>query len=128
MSDLPDLPFEKTIEKRTEHIGRYRIVSEIGRGAMGIVYLGEDEGLGRKVAIKTILASIDAVEQAGYLARFRQEAKVLGGLNHPAIRQLVTIREQQLFGKCHAIDPDQAVIQRHVLAGYWRSNTKVRVA
>jgi serine/threonine protein kinase len=85
MSDFPDLPLDKTIEKPTEYIGRYRVVSEIGRGAMGIVYLGVDEGLGRKAAIKTILASIDAVEQAGYLQRFRQEAKALGALNHPSI-------------------------------------------
>jgi serine/threonine protein kinase len=87
---MSDPPFERTIEKPAEHIGRYRVVSEIGRGAMGIVYLGEDEGLGRKVAIKTILASIEAVEQAGYLARFRQEAKAVGGLNHPSI---VTVYE-----------------------------------
>jgi len=81
MTELPpDQPAEKS-----EHIGRYRLVSEIGRGAMGIVYLGEDEGLGRRVAIKTILASMDTVEQAGYLARFKQEAKALGGLNHPSI-------------------------------------------
>ena len=72
-------------EQATERIGRYRLVSEIGRGAMGIVYRGEDEALGRDVAIKTILASMDAEEQAGYLARFRQEAKALGGLNHPNI-------------------------------------------
>jgi eukaryotic-like serine/threonine-protein kinase len=72
-------------EQAGERIGRYRLVSEIGRGAMGIVYRGEDEALGRSVAIKTILASMDAEEQAGYLARFRQEAKALGGLNHPNI-------------------------------------------
>jgi len=73
-----------------ERIGRYRIVEEIGRGAMGIVYRGEDEALGRSVAIKTILASMDDEEQAGYLARFKQEAKALGGLNHPSI---VTVYE-----------------------------------
>jgi len=72
-------------QQPTERIGRYRLVSEIGRGAMGIVYRGEDEALGRSVAIKTILASMEADEQAGYLARFRQEAKALGGLNHPNI-------------------------------------------
>ena len=68
-----------------ERIGRYRIVGEIGRGAMGVVYRGEDEALGRSVAIKTIIASMDAGEQDGYLARFRQEARALGGLNHPGI-------------------------------------------
>ena len=82
---MTDQPPGQTSAQPSEHIGRYRIVSEIGRGAMGIVYRGEDEGLGRSVAIKTILASMDTEEQAGYLARFRQEAKALGGLNHPAI-------------------------------------------
>jgi serine/threonine-protein kinase len=72
-------------EKSSERIGRYRMLAEIGRGAMGIVYRGEDEALGRSVAIKTILASMKTEEQAGYLARFRQEAKALGGLNHPNI-------------------------------------------
>lgn len=72
-------------QKPSERIGRYRMLSEIGRGAMGVVYLGEDEALGRRVAIKTILASMASEEQAGYLARFRQEAKALGGLNHPNI-------------------------------------------
>jgi len=80
MIDLPtgDKP-------QSERIGRYRIIAEIGRGAMGIVYRGEDDALGRSVAIKTILASMDTEEQAGYLARFTQEAKALGGLNHPSI-------------------------------------------
>lgn len=73
-----------------ERIGRYRIVSELGRGAMGVVYRGHDEALDRSVAIKTIVASMDEEEQAGYLARFRQEARALGGLNHPSI---ITVHE-----------------------------------
>jgi len=81
MSDIDTSPGHVSEER----IGRYRIVSEIGRGAMGIVYRGEDEALGRSVAIKTIIASMDSIEQAGYLARFKQEAKALGGLNHPSI-------------------------------------------
>lgn len=68
-----------------EMLGRYRIVAELGRGAMGIVYKGEDTVLERVVAIKTVLMSFGSEDHAGYLARFRQEAKALGGLNHPAI-------------------------------------------
>ena len=82
MTDIDTSPGVPAAEER---IGRYRVVAEIGRGAMGIVYRGEDEALGRSVAIKTILASMDSIEQAGYLARFKQEAKVLGGLSHPSI-------------------------------------------
>ena len=66
-------------------IGRYRIVSELGRGAMGIVYGAEDHLLSRRVAIKTILLSGDAEERAEYEPRFYQEAKAAGSLNHPNI-------------------------------------------
>jgi serine/threonine-protein kinase len=68
-----------------ERLGRYRIVSELGRGAMGVVYKGEDSALERTVAIKTVLMTFPSEEHAGYLARFHQEAKALGALNHPSI-------------------------------------------
>jgi serine/threonine-protein kinase len=68
-----------------ERLGRYRIVAELGRGAMGVVYKGEDEKLGRAVAIKTVLMSFGAEDHEGYLARFRQEARAMGALNHPSI-------------------------------------------
>jgi len=66
-------------------IGRYRIVGELGRGAMGVVYGAEDPMLSRKVAIKTILMSADPQERAEYEPRFYQEAKAAGSLNHPNI-------------------------------------------
>ncbi len=66
-------------------LGRYRILSELGRGAMGVVYRAEDPQLNRTVAIKTILMSADAAERADYEARFHQEARAAGGLNHPNI-------------------------------------------
>ena len=71
-----------TVPKR---LGRYRIVSELGRGAMGVVYRGEDSALERAVAIKTVLMTFASEEHAGYLARFHQEARALGALNHPSI-------------------------------------------
>lgn len=69
-------------------LGRYKILSELGRGTMGVVYRGEDPLLNRTVAIKTIIMSADAEERAEYEARFYQEAKAAGGLNHP---NLITI-------------------------------------
>ncbi len=71
-------------------LGRYRIVAELGRGAMGVVYKAEDALLNRMVAIKTIIMSGDAGERAEYEARFYQEAKAAGGLNHPNV---VTIHD-----------------------------------
>lgn len=66
-------------------LGRYRILRELGRGAMGIVYLCEDESLQRQVAVKALLLPADSAERTEHEARFRQEAKAAGGLNHPNI-------------------------------------------
>ncbi|HSW11314.1 MAG TPA: serine/threonine-protein kinase [Solimonas sp.] len=66
-------------------LGRYRILTELGRGAMGIVYRAQDPMLDRTVAIKTIRLSGDAAERADYEARFFQEARAAGRLSHPAI-------------------------------------------
>ena len=71
-------------------IGRYEILGEIGKGAMGVVYRANDPMLSRVVAIKTVNMSSDPEEMAEYEARFYQEAKAAGGLNHPNI---VTIHD-----------------------------------
>jgi eukaryotic-like serine/threonine-protein kinase len=72
------------MEKRRK-LGRYEILSEIGKGAMGVVYTASDPLLSRTVAIKTINMSLDSGEKAEYEARFFQEARAAGGLNHPNI-------------------------------------------
>ena len=66
-------------------LGRYRIIGELGRGAMGVVYRAEDPLLDRTVAIKTIILAADATDRAEYEARFYQEAKAAGRLSHPGI-------------------------------------------
>src|SRR2546421_7206564 len=71
--------------KKTTKIGRYRIVEELGRGAMGIVYKAEDPNLDRLVALKTIILPEDAEEHGEYRKRFFLEAKAAGKLNHPNI-------------------------------------------
>ena len=71
-------------------LGRYRLVKELGRGAMGVVYRAEDPLLNRTVAVKSIILMDDPAVRADYEARFLQEAKAAGGLNHPS---LVTIHD-----------------------------------
>ena len=66
-------------------LGRYEIVAELGKGAMGTVYRALDPLLNRTVALKTINMSAGRGEIADYEARFYQEAKAAGGLNHPNI-------------------------------------------
>ncbi len=66
-------------------LGRYRILGELGRGAMGVVYKASDPMLNRTVAIKTISIVADAEERVEYEKRFYQEAKAAGSLSHPHI-------------------------------------------
>ena len=68
-----------------EQLGRYRILGELGRGAMGVVHKAEDPSLGRVVAIKVVELSPDAFDSQEYEARFYQEAKAAGSLNHRGI-------------------------------------------
>ena len=69
-----------------DRIGRFHIRSMLGRGAMGIVYLGQDEEIDRLVAIKLIRADLlDTEERENYLKRFRNEAKIAGRCMHANI-------------------------------------------
>ena len=74
-----------TTSLELSHLGRYRVLEELGRGAMGVVHKAEDPSLGRIVAIKAVLLSTDVVDSMDYEARFYQEAKAAGSLNHPGI-------------------------------------------
>ena len=67
--------------------GRYEIVGELGRGAMGIVYKAVDPVIGRTVAVKTIRLSEEGtgLKRAELLARFQTEARAAGLLTHPNI-------------------------------------------
>src|SRR5437868_11974571 len=67
--------------------GRYEIVGELGRGAMGIVYKAVDPVIGRTVAVKTIRLSEEGtgLKHAELLARFQTEARAAGLLTHPNI-------------------------------------------
>ena len=71
-----------------ERLGKYEIISEIGRGAMGAVYKARDPLIGRLVAVKTITSGLSP--QANSLERFYQEARSAGALQHPNI---ITIYE-----------------------------------
>jgi len=75
-------------------LGRYKIQSEIGRGAMGVVYKAVDPALDRIVALKTIQLAQDASGRGDYEARFFQEAKAAGKLSHPAIITIYDFGEE----------------------------------
>ncbi|MBI2305872.1 MAG: serine/threonine protein kinase [Rhodocyclales bacterium] len=89
-------------------LGRYELLSTLGRGAMGIVYEARDPLIERTLAIKTIsCAGLSAAESEAFEQRFYREAKSAGKLNHPNI---VTIHD---IGR----SDEQAYIAMEFLAG-----------
>ena len=84
---------ETLLGTRLTKLGRYEVLSELGKGAMGVVYLAKDPVIGRLVAIKTIRASTmgdDDSESREFRERFVREAQTAGILSHPNI---VTIHD-----------------------------------
>src|SRR5438046_6102328 len=79
----PPLPGER-------YIGKYRVKGKLGRGGMGTVYLAEQPGLGREVAIKELIQSADPTS----LRRFLQEAQVMARTSHPNLVQVHDIELQ----------------------------------
>src|SRR2546421_8410010 len=80
------------------NLSHYRIVSKIGAGGMGEVYLAEDTRLGRKVAVKVLVEALTTNRDR--LVRFDLEAHAASALNHPNI---ITIYEMGDEGGRHFI-------------------------
>jgi tRNA A-37 threonylcarbamoyl transferase component Bud32 len=80
-----------TSQKR---FGRYLILSELGRGAMGAVHLAQDPLIEREVAIKTLLPDLPAEVMGDVRERFLREARSAGRLNHPNIVTIFDVGEQ----------------------------------
>ena len=72
-------------------IGKYVVQRELGRGGMGAVYLAEQPGLGRMVAIKELL--VGAAADPSALNRFLQEAQVMARTSHPNLVQVYDLEE-----------------------------------
>jgi serine/threonine-protein kinase len=77
-------------------LGRYQVEKELGKGAMGVVYMGKDPKINRTVAIKTLALAqeFEADELADVKARFFREAETAGRLNHPNIVQIYDAGEE----------------------------------
>jgi serine/threonine protein kinase len=76
-----------------EQLGKYKIISRIGRGAMGEVWKAYDPVLGREVAVKTISASLGSDNDLRQ--RFHREAQAAARLNHPNIITIFEYGEEQ---------------------------------
>jgi eukaryotic-like serine/threonine-protein kinase len=87
-----------------EQLGHYKILSMIGKGGMGEVYLGTDTRLGRSVAIK--------VSSREFNDRFEREARAISALNHPNICTLYDIGPNYLVMELVEGEPLSKVIER----------------
>ena len=101
-------------------LGRYTIDRELGRGAMGMVYLGRDPKIGRTVAIKTmVLAQEFEGDKLGEVKeRFFREAETAGRLNHPNIVTIYDVGEDEDLSYI-AMD----YLKGHNLLTYCKSNS-----
>jgi serine/threonine-protein kinase len=89
-------------------LGRYEVSKELGRGAMGIVYLGKDPTINREVAIKTLqYDEIESEQLPEIKKRFFQEAEAAGKLSHPNILTIFDAGEEH----------DMAYLAMEVLEG-----------
>jgi serine/threonine protein kinase len=118
-----------------EKIGRYEIIGEVGKGAMGVVYRATDPNIGRTVAIKTLRIDIHGTENEEILGRFKNEARAAGMMNHANIITIYDAGEQEgmfyiamefiegqtlqgLLKQAHALPVEKAThIVRQVCAG-----------
>jgi serine/threonine-protein kinase len=92
----------------TPTLDRYEILKELGRGAMGTVYLGRDPAINREVAIKTIkYVDVDQNKLSGIKKRFFREAEAAGKLSHPNIITIFDVGE----------DYDMAYIAMELVSG-----------
>jgi len=90
------------VEPETPAIPHYRIVEEIGRGAMGVVYRAEDSRLGRNVALKLLPAH--ATDEPELRERFVREAQAAAAVQHPNIATVFEFDEQRGFLAMELID------------------------
>jgi HD-like signal output (HDOD) protein/tRNA A-37 threonylcarbamoyl transferase component Bud32 len=95
--DIAGRKYDATVISPSLHgrtIGRYEIIKELGRGAMGTVFLGKDPIINREVAIKTLrYADADTEELAKAKSRFFREAEAIGKLTHPNIVTIYDVGE-----------------------------------
>src|SRR5262249_29169189 len=85
-------------QRAGRQIGHYQILSLLGAGGMGEVYLAQDRQLGRRVALKLLPAQF--TQDGERVRRFKQEARAASALNHPNI---ITIHEIGQVADCHYI-------------------------
>ncbi len=102
-SPAPSGPTASPLDDNTQRIGRYEVLGELGRGAMGAVYRARDPQIGRTVAIKMILMGNQTEEEIEqFKQRFYREAQTAGQMSHPGIVTIYDVNEDE-FGQPYLV-------------------------
>ncbi len=98
-----------------KQIGHYQVLTRIGRGGMGEVFLAEDTSLGRRVALKLLRGEFTTNEER--LRRFRHEARAASALNHPNILTIYEIGQEHSLHFMATEYVEGETLRQHITAG-----------
>ncbi len=102
--------------ERPDRVGEYRIVRELGRGGMGVVYEAIQESLGRRVALKLLTGL--AANDTKMIERFGREARAAASLSHPGIVQVHGVGQEDGLHYIAMEFVDGASLSDHI-RGFW---------
>lgn len=112
----------EVVDLTEKSLGEFRVLRRLGGGGMADVYLAEQSSLGRHVALKVMRPGLMSGSDDVMVKRFKQEAMMAAGLNHPNIVQVYTIGEEEGF---HYIA--QELVQGKNLSQLLKAKTKADV-
>ncbi|MBZ5543594.1 MAG: protein kinase [Acidobacteriia bacterium] len=96
VATLAGAPAVASADAEARRIGRYEVIGELGRGAMGAVYKARDPQIGRTVAVKMIVTGNQTSEELEeYKRRFFREAQTAGQMSHPGIVTIYDVNEDE---------------------------------
>jgi serine/threonine protein kinase/TolB-like protein len=121
---IEELPSEEVIELFTdspeslragESVGHYKVISRIGAGGMGEIYLADDARLGRRVALKLLPGHL--TQDRVRLLRFEQEARAVAALSHPNVCMIHEMIETEDGHPCIVMEYVEGETLRERLTG-----------
>ncbi len=108
------LAAEMFADRVGETIGPYEVLSQLGSGAMGVVYLAQDGRLGRKIALKLLPSQFTYDKDR--LRRFQQEARAASALNHPNILTVYEVEQRDGLHYIATEFVDGVTLRQHIHA------------